>query len=123
MANSKSEKLQCIITASVSGQEKERLVAVSRNLDIPYCRIIRQLIRYIVKGQIGWMDLFERTNESIAKDETKKVYIRTTLNPELYAAFVQLVEDRGSTTSVVIRRLVSLYGTGKIEWKSIWLSS
>ena len=121
MARSKSEKLQCIITASVSSQEKESLVAVARNLDIPYCRIIRQLIRYIVKRQIGWLDLFDKTNEAIAKDETKKVYIRTTLNPELYTAFVQLVEDRGSTTSVVIRRLVLLYTTDKVEWKSIWM--
>jgi len=117
-----NEELRCFITAKVSIQERERLVAVADSLDIPYCRILRQLIRYIVNGHIGWLELFDKTNDVVLQEETR-VSIRTKLTPELYATFVQLAEERGSTTSIVLRRLMLLYVTGKIEWKMIWLNT
>ena len=123
MANTRGKKLQCIVSTSLNRQEKESLIDISRKLDIPYCRITRQLIRYILHGQLGWLDLFEKTNDCIeALDKGAKVPLRTTLDPELYMSFVQFVEKRGSTTSVVLRRLILLYITSKIEWKMIWLT-
>ena len=121
MANTREKKLQCIVSTSLNRQEKESLIDVSRKLDIPYCNITRQLIRYFLQGQLMWLDLFEMTNDCIEPlDKSKKVPLRTTLNPELYMSFVQFVENKGSTTSVVLRRLILLYITGQIEWKTIW---
>jgi len=124
MPEIKDKKQQCIVSTSLSRQEKGCFIEISHKLDIPYCCIARQLIRYILHGQLGWLDLFEKTNdciESLDSNKGKKVPLRTTLSPELYTSFVQFVEKKGSTTSMVLRRLVLLYITGKIEWKTIWL--
>jgi hypothetical protein len=42
------------------------------------------------------------------------------LSPEVYAAFARLAEEWGSTTSIVLRRLMLLYISGEIEREAIW---
>jgi hypothetical protein len=107
----------------VTNLEKELLIDTARELDIPYYVIMRKLIRYILDGKITWMDLFQQSNELSAADgpETKdKKYIRTQLGTEVYAAFSKLAEEWGTTTSIVLRRLMLLYISGKIEREAIW---
>ena len=115
-----NRKPQCFVTARISLQERERLVIVARDLDIPYCRILRQLVRYIMENNIGWLELFESTNDLALKDRAD-VTIRTKLPQETYIAFTQFADERGSTTSVILRRLVLLYIANKIDWRTIWL--
>jgi hypothetical protein len=114
---------QCGVTTAITNQERELLIDTARELDIPYYVIMRKLIRYILDGKITWMDLFQQSNELSATDgpETKdKKYIRTQLNTETYAAFSRLAEEWGTTTSIVLRRLMLLYISGKIEREAIW---
>jgi hypothetical protein len=55
-----------------------------------------------------------------ALDDTCNKVMRTLLEPGECSAFVKSVDEWGSTTAVVIRRLVLLYITGRIERKEIW---
>ena len=121
MADTKEKKSQCIVSTRLNWQEKESFINISRKLDIPYCSITRQLIRYVLQGQLMWLDLFEKTNDCIVPlDKNQNVPLRTSLTPEMYTDFAQFVEQRGSTTGVVMRRLILLYITGRIEWQTIW---
>lgn len=120
----KNKKLQCSTATYLSKQEKERLVSISREIDIPYCRIMRQLIRYALNGQIDWLEIFKKTNGpgmELVKEKGDVRITRTTMSPDLYTAFVQYVEEKGSTTSIVLRRLILLYITGGIGRRAIWL--
>ena len=60
MADTREKKTRCIVSTRLNWQEKESLINVSRKLDIPYCSITRQLIRYVLQGQLMWLDLLRR---------------------------------------------------------------
>ena len=117
------EKKQCGVTTTVTNQEKELLIDTARSLDVPYYILMRRLIRYILDGKIEWMELFRRSHELAAADvpdDDDKKFIRTQLSPEVYGAFARLAEEWGSTTSIVLRRLMLLYVAGEIEREAIW---
>ncbi|MDR1620896.1 MAG: hypothetical protein LBS00_00820 [Synergistaceae bacterium] len=117
------DKKQCGVTTAVTNQEKELLIETARGLDVPYYTLMRRLIRYILDGKIEWMELFRRSNQLCAADVPDgddKKFIRTQLNPEVYGAFARLAEEWGSTTSIVLRRLMLLYISGEIEREAIW---
>jgi hypothetical protein len=112
----------CAVTTAVSGEEKRLLMETARGLDVPYYTLMRRLVRYILDGKIDWMALFKQSNE-LARDDRpdgERKFIRTQLNPELSCAFAQLAEEWGSTTGIVLRRLMLLYIFGKIPREAIW---
>ena len=121
-----SKELQHGVTAGMSREEKALLVAAARDLGVPYCLIMRRLVRYILDEKIEWVELFKETNDLAVNDKAKnagKTIVRTYLSPDMYVAFAQLAEEWGSTTSVVLKRLVLLYANGKIERHAIWYCS
>ena len=107
------------ITTRISQDERAQLLAVAQNQDIPYGNILRQLIRYILRREIGWVELFEKTNDDALKDKAS-VTIRAKLPGETYIAFSELAEKMGSTASIILRRLVLLYVNNKVDWKTVW---
>jgi hypothetical protein len=114
---------QCGITTAVTHEEKQLLIDTARNLEVPYYILMRRLVRYILDGKIEWMELFRQSNELSAgdvPDSHDRKFVRTQLSREVYAAFTRLAEEWGSTTSIVLRRLMLLYVSGKIEREAIW---
>jgi hypothetical protein len=119
----KSKELQCAVTVGMSAKEKSQLVATARDLDVPYYFLMRRLIRYILDGKIEWTELFRQSNELAVEDKLEsadKVFVRTQLSTDRYSAFARLAEEWGSTTGIVLRRLMLLYIAGKIERRAIW---
>jgi hypothetical protein len=118
----KNKEQQCAVTVGMSAKEKEQLVAVARNLDVPYYLLMRRLVRYLLDGKMDWFELFKKSKEFAenSPDGAEKIFIRTQLSPGRYAAFAAIAEEWGSTTSVVLRRLTLLYIAGKIERNAIW---
>jgi hypothetical protein len=117
----KKKDIQCGVT--MSQKEKELLLATANYLDVPYSLVMRRLIRYILDGKIEWTDLFRMSNGleiNNESDNTGTVYFRAQLSLDMSIAFAQLADEWGSTTSVILRRLVLLYITGKIERHAIW---
>jgi hypothetical protein len=114
---------QCAVTTVVSEKEKSLFIAIACELDVPCNVIMRRLIRYFLDKKVSWIDLFRQYNELPLADtpsKTDKKRIRSTLEPEQYVAFAQSVEEWGSTTAVVMRRLMLLYMAGRIERREIW---
>jgi len=107
------------VTARIGSGERERLVDLASRQDIPYGNILRQLVRFFLRDEIGWVELFEATND-IALSERTSVTIRTRLPEDAYVAFADFAEKMGSTMSVILRRLVLLYTANKIDWRMIW---
>jgi hypothetical protein len=120
--NAKAKENPCAVTTAVSGEEKRLLVETARDLDVPYYTLMRRLVRYILDGKIDWMELFKQSNELTGEDgpDGGRKFIRTQLNPELSSAFARLAEEWGSTTGIVLRRLMLLYIFGKIPREAIW---
>jgi hypothetical protein len=119
----RNKENQCAVTTAVSDKEKELLVGLACDLDVPYCIVMRRLVRYFLDEKISWMDLFKQYMELSVEDEpesAERKFIRTQLTPERYAAFSQRAEEWGSTTGIVLRRLMLLYIAGKIERNAIW---
>jgi hypothetical protein len=117
----KKKDIQCGVT--MSPKERELLLATANYLDVPYSLVMRRLIKYILDGKIEWTELFRMSNALEFNDEPDNagsVYFRTQLSLDMSIAFAQLADDWGSTTSVILRRLVQLYVTGKIERHAIW---
>ena len=113
---------QCAVTTVVSEKEKSLFLAMASELSVPHNVIMRRLIRYFLEEMVSWTDLFRQYNELPLADEpdkTKKRRMRCTLEPEQYFAFALRVEEWGSTTAVVMRRLMLLYVAGKIERRDI----
>jgi hypothetical protein len=113
----------CAVTTVVNVKERSLFIAIARSLDIPYSALIRRLIRYFLEGKISWVDLFRQHGELPMADELdndSKRVMRILLDSEQYSAFTQITEEWGSTTAIVIRRLMLLYITGKIERGDIW---
>jgi hypothetical protein len=114
---------KCVITASVSDNEREIFAAMARDLDVSSSVLMRRLVRYFLEKEIVWADLFGQNNElPVAGDpgNPRKKQVRTTLAPEQYAAFAQRVEAWGSTSAIIVRRLILFYIAGKIERGDIW---
>ena len=114
---------QCIITTGVSDNEKELFEAMARNLDISCNAIMRRLVRYFLDEKISWSELFGKYDELPGIDTPnmpRKKQARTTLAPEDYSTFARRVEELGSTTGIVVRRLILRYIAGKIERREIW---
>jgi hypothetical protein len=116
----KGKELQCGVLMTI--QEKNLLMSIAQSLDVPYYIILRRLVRYILDEKITWEELFGKKNGLVNEeyDETKKVAVRTQLTIDAYVAFVQLAEEWGSTTSIILKRLILLYLNGKIERHAIW---
>jgi hypothetical protein len=114
--------LICTQTFLLGAKEKEQLVAVARDLDVPYYLLMRRLVRYLLDLNMDWFELFKKSKEFAenSPDGAEKVFIRTQLSSGRYAAFAAFAEEWGSTTSVVLRRLTMLYIAGKIERNAIW---
>jgi hypothetical protein len=114
---------QCSVTIVVSEKERNFFTAMARDLYISRNVLMRRLVRYFLEEKISWSELFKKSSEHQFLQEldgTKKRQMRTYLEPEQYAAFSQLAEEWGSTTSVVLKRMIQLYITGKIERGNIW---
>jgi hypothetical protein len=119
--NAKSNR--CIVTAAVTGEEKNLFSAMARDLDVSCDVLMRRLIRHFLNVRISWEELF-KPNRASKKNETDiaaaKSYMRTHVNPDQYAALTQIAEEWGSTASVVLRKLVLSYIAGDIERRDIW---
>jgi hypothetical protein len=114
---------KCVITAAVSDNERKLFTAMAHDLDVSCNVLMRRLVRYFLEKEIVWTDLFGQNNELPVADDPnnpRKKQVRTTLAPEQYAAFAQRVETWGSTTAIIIRRLILFYIAGKIERGDIW---
>jgi hypothetical protein len=114
---------QCVVTSSVDNEDKQSFVAISRGLGIPTSALIRRLIQYFLDKKISWSELFGQNDElSVvdSSDNSKRTQMRTTLSSEQYSVFARRVAECGSTTTIVVRRLILLYVTGKIERGDIW---
>jgi hypothetical protein len=111
------------VTTVVSEKEKNLFVAKAHELGIPYNVIMRRLVRFLLDDKLSWFDLFSQYNElpiANTRDKGKKKRMRSTLEPEQYTAFARRAEEWGSTTAVIMRRLMVLYAAGKIEQRDIW---
>ncbi|MDR2860949.1 MAG: hypothetical protein LBV07_00115, partial [Syntrophobacterales bacterium] len=78
---------------------------------------------YFLDEKLSWFELFKQYNElplAGTRDKVKKRRMRSTLEPKQYDAFARSAEEWGSTTAVIIRRLMMLYAAGKIEQRDIW---
>jgi hypothetical protein len=115
---------QCTVAAAVSEKEKTLFTAMARNeLGVSCSALMRRLIRYFQDGKISWTDLFKQYSEISTADEPgrgEKKYMRVNLEPEEYFPFAQHSEGWGSTTGIVLRRLILLYISGKIERGDLW---
>jgi hypothetical protein len=114
---------QCLITASLDEKEKEFFEVIARSLDVSCNVIIRRLVRYFLDEKISWNELFRKCDELPGIDTPntpRRKQVRTTLIPEEYSIFARRVEEWGSTTAIVVRRLILLYIAGKIERREIW---
>jgi hypothetical protein len=114
---------QCVVTTSIDENARELFEAMARSLDVSCNVILRRLVRYFLDGKMSWNELFGKYAELPGIDTPnmpRKKQVRTTLAPEDYSTFARRVEELGSTTSIVIRRLILLYIAGKIERRDIW---
>jgi hypothetical protein len=119
----KVKSKRCAVTTVVNKKERILFCAIAHSLDVTPSILIRRLIRYFLHGKISWVELFKQYGDLPVTDEpddaSKKV-IRILLTPEQCSAFTQVTEEWGSTTAIVIRRLILLYVTGKIGRADIW---
>jgi hypothetical protein len=67
-----------------------------------------------VDGKISWDVLFKQYSD-LSLDKAGNISMRTKLKPERYAAFKRRAKEWGSSTSAILRRLIGLYSTEKIE--------
>jgi hypothetical protein len=114
---------KCTITTAVSEKERNIFLEVARNMGVPRYVLMRRLIRYVLDEKISWTELFIQYRELTAINDsyhTLKRVMRVWLEPEEYYAFTQLADEWGTTTSIIIRRSILLYVTGKIERGDIW---
>jgi hypothetical protein len=114
---------QCIITTAVNEKEKKLFLAMAHRLGVSSSVLMRRLVQYFLDGRILWTEMFGQRSELPLLDNfnsPKTERVRTTLTPEQYSAFVRRVEEWGSTTAIVVRRLILLYVTEKIERRNIW---
>ena len=114
---------RCTVTTVVSENEKSLFIAMAIELGVPYNVIMRRLVQHFVDEKISWPDLFRQYKELPLADtpgKTEKRRMRSTLEPEQYFSFTRRAEEWGSTTAVIMRRLMLLYVAGKIERRDIW---
>jgi hypothetical protein len=117
------ENSKCAITTAVNEREKNLFAEIARVLKVSRHTLLLRLIRYFLDGKISWADLFKQYSKLPIADELekgRKKYIRVILEPEEYFAFVRCAEEWGSTTAIILRRLMLLYMAGKIERGDIW---
>jgi hypothetical protein len=112
-----------LVTASLDAKEKALFETMVHSQDASCNLIMKRLIRYFIDGGIPWRGLFGKYDGLPVVDTpnmSRRKQVRTTLKPEHYSAFVQSVEECGSTTAIVVRRLIQLYISGKIKKGDIW---
>jgi hypothetical protein len=117
------QNARCVVTTAVSDNEKSLFTSMARDLDVSCNVLMRRLIRYFLDGKISWMDLLQQSKDLMSPDMgdgSGKMFMRTYLNAEQYCNFARRTEEWGSTTSIVLRRLMVLYITGKIKRGDIW---
>jgi hypothetical protein len=106
------ENSKCAITTAVNEKEKNLFTEIAREFSVSRHTVLRRLIRYFLDGKISWTDLLKHYSEPQAAegpDKDRKKYMRVNLEPEEYLTFVRHAEEWGSTTSIILRRLVLLY--------------
>jgi hypothetical protein len=122
-------KWQSTISTSLNKKEKGLLVEVSKELNVPYSRIMRRLVHYIMEGKIEWLEIIRKSKDLLGKfnensdvdnSNLRSFVVRTDLPPDLYGTFTRLAEEWGSTPNMVLRKLVLLYVAGGIERGDIW---
>jgi hypothetical protein len=114
---------QCCVTTLISEDEKRLFVTMAHEWGIPSNALMRRLLQYFLDEKISWNNLFGQRGETPAIEGASgsgKKQVRTVLTPEQYSAFARRVEECGSTTAIVTRRLLLLYIAGKIERGAIW---
>ena len=125
MADTGNQRMQCHLTTDLSVEEKKRFTEIAQENDLPYCRILRQLIRYALRENIDWVGLFKKTNEFVMKEPLKnerRASIRTRLTIEMWTAFNQLAEERGTTVNIVLRRLIVLLNQQIVDLKTVFFN-
>ena len=123
----KNEESGRPIRVRLSAEERELFVSTARSVDVPHNMLMRHLVRYVLRDEVSWLDLLKEfkelkeisVNTIMSTEETKKITLCTQLTPELYTAFARLAEEWGSTTNIILRRLMLLYSMGKIERHAI----
>lgn len=123
--NVKNKQGTVTVTAAVNEKEKNLFTEIAREIDVPHNILVRRLIRFFLDEKIAWNELFRQHDDlSVAYrlkgSEKRDKRLRTQVEPEQYATFTRRVEELGSTTGIVLRRLISLYVAGKIERRDIW---
>jgi uncharacterized protein YueI len=105
----------------ITPKEREFFLATACNVDVPHNMLMRHLVRYVLRDGIDWANLLKESRElsnnaAQEQNDTKKVVMSTQLTPELYAAFIRLAEEWGSTASVIMRpkSATFLWRSGKL---------
>jgi hypothetical protein len=119
----KDKTSRCVVTTTVNEEDKEAFAAIACSLGIPFNALMRRLILFFLDRKISWSDIFGQDKAlSVAGslNNSKKKQVRTPLSPEQYSVFARRVEELGSTTAIVARRLILLYIAGEIGRREIW---
>ena len=125
--SNKQQKRQYVVSTYLSAEERTRLITISGKIDIPHSRIVRQLICYLLQGEIDWLEMLEKTNAFNAlgiksdKSNAKKHVIRITLSKDIYINFSEYVAKKDSLTTKTLRRLILLFINNEIEWEKLWM--
>ena len=109
----------CYVKTSISHRERELFFAAARDTGIPHYLLMRHLVRYVLKDDIDWAALLKsikKCPESSEHEETKKVYMRVQIPPDLYDTLSEFAEKWGSSVNKVMRKLILLYTAGTIKW-------
>jgi hypothetical protein len=118
---------QHTITFSISVTEKEKTLfdAIALEVDMSLSLLMRHFIRDFIAGKITWDELLGEyvvlpAPYTLDGSEKKNQRLRTKLELEQFAAFTRRAEEHASTPSIVLRRLIARYISGKIEREDTW---
>jgi hypothetical protein len=119
----KLKKQKPSVTAALSEKEIHLFTAIAHDFGVSRNVLASRLIGYFQDGRISWAEVIKQYNGISTTNEPhqgKKKYMRVKLEPEEYCAFTQRADIVGSTTGIILKKLVLVYITGKIERRDIW---
>jgi hypothetical protein len=121
----KTPQRTIIFSISVTEKEKTLFDAVALEVDMSLSRLMRHFVRDFIAGKITWNELLGEyvvlpAPYTLDGSETKDQRLRTKLEPEQLAAFTRRAAEHASTPSIVLRRLIARYISGKIEREDTW---
>jgi hypothetical protein len=119
----KAKRTECYVSVAMNDNDRNILTTMAYGISVSRNTLMRRLVRYFLDGKISWTDLLKQSSEiPVASDPSQggKKYIHAKLEPEECFAFARSVEEIGSTPGIVLKRLIMLYISGKIDRGDIW---